>query len=831
MEKGQKVVGNMVWCFVVEHTKKAMVAALVWLPMTSWGSSGRCQNRMDHSSSDAMPLYGAAAVTLGFVREPFTGKKKMNRGGASTKSYIVYMGGYSHRHELSLISVNQATKSHYSLLGSILGSDERAKEAIFYSYTHHINGFAAMLKEEEARKIAKHPKVVSVFPNRARKLHTTRSWRFMRLETDNWMIPSYSAWEIARYGEDTIIGNIDTGVWPESKSFSDEGIGEIPRRWKGFCENENDTTFHCNRKLIGARYFNKGLLAAIMEKGLNASTIGDLYSPRDKEGHGTHTLSTAGGSYVANASIFGIGNGTAKGGSPKARVAAYRVCWYDFDCYDADILAAFDASIHDGVDVMSVSLALESSELMNDSFAIGSLHAVSEGIVVVSSAGNYGPDNGTVLNIAPWMITVGASTIDRNISSSVVLSNNIVFQGKSVTDKFLPKKFFPLTSAAKANAANASAKDSGLCKNGTLDPLKVNGTILVCLRGENGRLDKGIQAAFAGAVGMILANDKQSGKKIVADAYFIPATNVNYIDGVDIFAYINSTKSPMAYISRPTTQLGIKPAPIMAIFSSRGPNPFMPEILKPDITAPGVDIIAAYTEELGPTGVESDTRRVQFITMTGTSMSCPHVSAIAGLLKTLHPNWSPAAIKSAIMTTAKTWDNSMEPMLDMADDSKATPFAYGAGHVDANKAMDPGLVYDLTINDYLNLLCATGKSEALTASLLEGRPYACPNSFNLLNFNYPSITIPELRGTISVSRAITNVGSPATYIAHLQKPGGIFINVVPKLLKFNQIGEKKIFNLTLKVLNAEVAKEYSFGRLMWCDGKHTVSSPITVKTI
>ncbi|XP_057952906.1 subtilisin-like protease SBT5.4 [Malania oleifera] len=621
------------------------------------------------------------------------------------------------------------------------------------------------------------------------------------------------------------------GVWPESKSFSDEGIGEIPRRWKGFCENENDTTFHCNRKLIGARYFNKGFLADIMERGLNASRIGDLYSPRDSDGHGSHTLSTAGGNYVANVSIFGMGNGTTKGGSPKARVAAYRACWYDFECFDADVLAAFDASIHDGVDVMSVSLGPESSELTKDSVAIGSLHAVSEGIVVVSSAGNGGPDNATVLNIAPWLITVGASTIDRHFSSFAILSNNIVFQGESVTDKFMPEKFFPLTSAAKANVVNASTKDSALCKNGTLDPLKVNGTILVCLRGENTRVDKGIQAAFAGAVGMILANDKQSGNNIIADAHLIPTTQVNYTNGVDIFAYINSTKSPMAYISRPTTQLGIKPAPIMATFSSRGPNPIMPGILKPDITAPGADIIAAYTEEQGPTGIELDTRRVQFNTMSGTSVSCPHVSGIAGLLKTLHPNWSPAAIKSAIMTTAKTWDNNIEPMLDLVDYSKATPFAYGAGHVDPNKAMDPGLVYDLTINDYLNLLCATGKSQAVIASLLKGRPYACPNSFNLLDFNYPSITIAELRGTISVSRTITNVGSPKTYIALLQNPGGIFINVVPKLLKFNEIGEKKTFNLTLKVLNATVAMEYSFGRLMWCDGKHTVSSPITVKTI
>lgn len=181
---------------------------------------------------------------------------------------------------------------------------------------------------------------------------------------------------------------------------------------------------HIYRKLIGARYFNKGY----------ASEVGALNStfetPRDNEGHGSHTLSTAGGNMVAGANVFGFGNGTAKGGSPKARVAAYKVCWPPVngnECFDADILAAFDIAIYDGVDVLSVSLGGDPTPFFNDSVSIGSFHAVKHGIVVVCSAGNSGPGDATVSNVAPWQITVGASTMDRQFPAYVILGNNMSF--------------------------------------------------------------------------------------------------------------------------------------------------------------------------------------------------------------------------------------------------------------------------------------------------------------------------------------------------------------------------------------------------------------------
>ncbi|CAK9151834.1 unnamed protein product [Ilex paraguariensis] len=751
---------------------------------------------------------------------------------AHKKSYVVYLGAHSHGQEVSSIDLNQVTDSHYELLGSFLGSCDKAKDAVFYSYTRHINGFAAILDDEEAAQIAKHPKVVSVFLNKGRQLHTTRSWDFLGLEDDGVIHPS-SAWKKARFGEDTIIGNLDTGVWPESKSFSDEGMGPKPSKWKGICQTDEDASFHCNRKLIGARYFNKGYASVVGP--LNSS----FDSPRDTEGHGSHTLSTAGGNFVPGANVFGFGNGTAKGGSPKARVATYKVCWPPVggnECFDADILAAFDMAIHDGVDVLSVSLGGNPAPFFNDSVAIGSFHAVKHGIAVICSAGNSGPDDGTVSNIAPWQITVGASTMDRQFPSYVVLGNKMSLkvtshiQGESLSPKALPnKKFFPIVSAADTKAANASAGDALLCKAGTLDLRKVKGKILVCLRGDNARVDKGRQAALAGAVGMVLANDEASGNEILADPHVLPASHINYTDGVAVFSYINSTRSPMASITFPTTQLGTKPAPFMAAFSSKGPNTITPEILKPDITAPGVSVIAAYTEAQGPTNEDFDTRRVLFNSVSGTSMSCPHISGVVGLLKTLHPTWSPAAIRSAIMTTARTQDNMMEPITN-ASHFKATPFSYGAGHVEPNRAMDPGLVYDLATNDYLNFLCALGYSQTQIELFSEG-PYKCPKPLVLTDFNYPSITVPKLTGSITVIRTVKNVGSPGTYTARILEPTGTSVSVEPKMLKFKRIGEEKTFKLTIKVRRSSAGRDYVFGKLIWSDGKHFVRSPIVVKEI
>ncbi|XP_010542042.1 PREDICTED: subtilisin-like protease SBT5.3 [Tarenaya hassleriana] len=747
---------------------------------------------------------------------------------ASEKSYVVYFGGHSHGDEITPDVVDRVRESHYEFLGSFTGSRERAKDEIFYSYTKHINGFAAHLDDATVSAISKHPKVLSVFPNRGLKLHTTRSWDFMGLEHDGFT-PSSSIWTKARFGEDSIIANLDTGVWPESKSFSDdEGLGPIPSRWKGICQNDKDATFHCNRKLIGARYFHKGYSAAVGR--LNAT----FDSPRDLDGHGSHTLSTAGGAFVPRASVFGFGNGTAKGGSPRARVAAYKVCWPPVkgnECYDADVLAAFDAAIHDGADVISVSLGGEPSPFFNDSVAIGSFHAVRRGVVVVCSAGNSGPEDGTAANLAPWQITVGASTMDREFASHLVLGNKKHFKGQSLSSSALQHaKFYPIISASTAKAKNTSSSDAQLCKLGSLDPVKAKGKILVCLRGLNGRVEKGQTVALAGGVGMVLVNTNVMGNDLTADAHVLPATHITYKDGVSLSRYLSQTQNPVAHITPPRTILGTKPAPVVAAFSSKGPNIVTPEILKPDIIAPGVSVIAAYTEAVSPTNEEFDERRVMFNAVSGTSMSCPHISGIVGLLKTLYPSWSPAAIHSAIMTTATTMDDIPGPIRN-ATDMTATPFSYGAGHVRPNLAMDPGLVYDLTIKDYLNFLCSLGYNST-QMSVFSGKSFACPNPKpSALDLNYPSITVPNLSSVVTVKRTLKNVGKPGTYAVHVTNPKGVSVSVKPKGLKFTKDGEEKSFRVTLvKKGNGDVAKGYGFGELVWSDKEHYVRSPIVVRT-
>ncbi|CAA6672406.1 unnamed protein product [Spirodela intermedia] len=738
---------------------------------------------------------------------------------AVRKSYVVYMGGHLHsREEVSLIKADVVTASHHEFLESFVGSREKARDAIFYSYTRHINGFAAHLEEEEAIEISKSPGIMAVFPNKKHELHTTRSWEFLGLENEGTVYED-SIWRKARLGEDTIIGNLDTGVWPESASFNDEGLGPIPSRWKGTCESGpailsaaigilNDS-WKGLPPLIGARFFNKGYVAA--GGTLTASQI----TSRDTNGHGTHTLSTAAGRFVPDASILGFGNGTAKGGAPSARVAAYKVCWEPIDdggCFDADILAAFDQAIEDGVDVLSVSIGQRAEDYSSDGLAIGSFHAVKNGI--------------TVVNVAPWILTVGASTMDREFISYAILGNGV--QLKSLSTSSLPANLsYPLISGTDARAGNSTPDEARLCFLGSLDPEKVKGQIVVCRFGNVSSVEKGQTVLLAGGVGVIVTSPATLGNHVPANPHVLPAVQLSYGNSLFLDNYISSSTNPVARIIPPTTVVGTKPAPFMAYFSSRGPNPVDPEILKPDITAPGVSVLAAFTEAVGPSDNFFDDRRVRFNILSGTSMSCPHISGVAGLLKTLHPDWSPAAIKSAIMTTATTDDNLGKPILDSFF-LTATPFSYGSGHVRPNLAMDPGLVYDLTVEDYLMFLCALRYTSGQVATFY-GAPFACPPiPPRRLDLNYPSISVPRLSAPTIVTRKVKNVGSPGTYTAQVTAPSGTLVNVTPATLVFNKYGQEEAFKVTIEAVTGPQASRYVYGVLTWSDGVHNVSSPIVV---
>ncbi|CAJ2651566.1 unnamed protein product [Trifolium pratense] len=728
---------------------------------------------------------------------------------------------------------------------------EKAKEAIIYSYNKHINGFAALLEDEQATYIAKKVNVVSVFLSKSHKLHTTRSWEFLGLQRNG----KSTAWQKGKFGENTIIANIDSGVWPESQSFNEKGFGPIPSKWHGgkACQISQFGKLKknpCNRKLIGARFFSNAYEAYYGK--LHPS----LLTARDFVGHGTHTLSTAGGNFVPGASIFAIGNGTVKGGSPRARVATYKVCWSltdVADCFGADVLAAIDQAISDGVDIISLSAAgqylVHPEDIFTDEVSIGAFHALSRNILVVASAGNDGPTAGSVVNIAPWVFTIAASTLDRDFSSTITFDNNQQVTGASLFVNLPPNQAFSLILATDGKLANATNRDARLCRPGTLDPSKVKGKIVACDREGNIKsVAEGQEASSAGAKGMLLNNRPQQGKTSLAEPHVLscvtrpqneskyhppaaPERAGSHAPAYDITSMDSKLKSGTTIrFSGAKTLYGRKPAPVMASFSSRGPNKIQPSILKPDVTAPGVNILAAYSLFASASNLVTDNRKgFSFNVMQGTSMSCPHVAGIAGLLKTLHPNWSPAAIKSAIMTTATTLDNTNRPIQDAFEKKLATPFAYGSGHVQPDLAIDPGLVYDLGIKDYLNFLCAYGYDQQLISALNFNSTFVCSGSHSIEDFNYPSITLPNLGlNVVNVTRTVTNVGSPSTYVAKAQLPG-YKISVVPNSLTFKKIGEKKTFQVIVQATNVTPLKKYQFGDLQWTDGKHIVRSPITVK--
>lgn len=765
------------------------------------------------------------------------------------QSYIVYLGAHAYGRDASAAEHARATQSHHRLLASILGSDD--SDSIFYSYTKSsINGFAAHLEESVAEQIAEHPDVVAVLESSMLRLHTTRSWDFMDLERDGHVLPG-SIWNHARFGQDVIVASLDSGVWPESHSFSDAGLQDdddeapVPARWKGSCHDTVKYGVACNRKLIGASFFNRDMLLS------NPAAV-DANWTRDTEGHGTHTLSTAAGSFVPRASLFGYANGTAKGGAPRARVAAYKVCWSG-ECAAADVLAGFEAAIHDGADVITVSfgqdapLADASRSLFQEPVTLGSLHAAAlHGVSVVCSAGNSGPYDDTVVNTAPWVTTVAATTVDRDFPNVLTLGNSVRLRGTSLESTTLhASKLYPMVDAARAARDTSSPYDAASCGLGTLDPGAVRGKIVVCRRGDSGgggggdasRVAKGMAVLDAGGAGMILANGRMDGEDIVADAHVLPATMITYSEAVSLYRYMASTPSPVANISPSKTEVGVKNSPSVAGFSSRGPSGMLPYVLKPDIAAPGVDILAAFTEYVGPTELASDKRRSEYAILSGTSMACPHVSGVIALLKAARPEWSPAAMRSAIMTTARTQDNTGAPMRDH-DGREANAFAYGAGNVHPNRAVDPGLVYDATPDDYFTFICAMGISTADMKRLSAGR-FACHNTSSKLkapaaameDLNYPSIVVPSLRGTQTVTRRLKNVGRPARYLASWRAPLGITVEVKPTVLEFSKVGEEKEFKVTVASQQDKLGMGYVFGRLVWTDGAHYVRSPVVVNAL
>ncbi|XP_020092896.1 subtilisin-like protease SBT1.7 isoform X2 [Ananas comosus] len=749
-----------------------------------------------------LALFSAAAVVVVL----FSACHVSAGEGARAGTYIVHMAKHAMPAEFA---------EHRAWYGASLRSVSGAGAELLYAYDTVAHGFSARLTPAQARALERLPGVVAVHPERRYELHTTRTPEFLGLDRNEGLFPMTGT------AADVVVGVLDTGVWPERPSFDDAGLGPVPAAWKGACEQgTNFSASACNRKLIGARFFAKGYEASMGP--IDESR--ESRSPRDDDGHGTHTSTTAAGA--------------ARGMAPRARVAAYKVCWLG-GCFSSDILAAMDAAVADGCHVLSLSLGGGSADYYSDSVAIGAFAAMEKGVLVSCSAGNAGPAAASLSNVAPWITTVGAGTLDRDFPAPVLLGDGRNYSGVSLySGKPLPASL-PLVYAG--NATNSTS--GNLCTPGTLIPEKVRGKVVLCDRGVNARVQKGYVVRDAGGAGMVLANTAANGEELVADAHLLPATGVGQRAGDAIRAYLRADPSPTATIAFSGTQVGVRPSPVVAAFSSRGPNAVTPEILKPDLIAPGVNILAAWTGAVGPTGLAVDPRRVEFNIISGTSMSCPHVSGLAALLRGAHPDWSPAAIRSALMTTAYSAYSGAGAgaILDVATGQAATPFDFGAGHVDPTSAVDPGLVYDLAPEDYLDFLCALNYTSLQIASVAKRPNYTCAaKPYAVSDLNYPSFSVAfatasgdgvgAAPATVEHARTLTNVGAPGTYkvAASATAQGGtVKVTVDPTELSFAKAGEKKSYTVSFTAPSLPSGST-GFGRVVWSDGKHVVASPVAL---
>jgi subtilisin family serine protease len=685
-----------------------------------------------------------------------------------------------------------------------------------YNYGYVFNGFAAELTAAQAQKLAQRPGVLAVTKDQIRRRDTTSTPAFLGLSGPT------GFWASNATGENVVIGIVDSGIWPQHPSFYDR-VGsngnaskdgkldyqQLPG-WHGKCTpGAAFAASDCNQKLIGARYYNAGFGG---NAGIAAAFPYEFNSPRDADGHGSHTASTAGGNRnvptTGPAAVFGSISGIA----PRARIAAYKVCWGnngEGGCAGVDSVAAIDQAVADGVDVINFSISGTSTNFL-DPVEVAFLFAADAGVFVAASAGNDGPGPSTVAHPSPWITTVAAGTHDREGRGSVTLGNGVTYTGASITPALGSTPLIDSTAAGLPAAdpdrvrACYGAADGGA----VLDPAKVRGKIVVCDRGGNARTNKSLAVQQAGGLGMILTNTGT--QSLNADLHTLPSVHVSneVRDAIKTYA---ATAGATASIAQGVVQTA--PAPFTASFSSRGPlRAGNGDLLKPDLIAPGQDILAAVS----PVGYGERT----FDLLSGTSMSGPHVAGLAALMKHLKPTWSPMAIKSALMTTG--FD-----VLDTNDDgapiTAATRiFRQGAGHVRPNSAANPGLVFDSGFNDWLAFLCGTGQ---LTASY-------CPAiRIDPSNLNVPSIAIGDMPGTQTVTRSVTNVsGASLTVSASVSGLAGIKAVVSPASMT---LAAGKTGKFTVSFTNESAPPgDYVGGKLTWTNSSGvSVRSPIVVRPV
>jgi subtilisin family serine protease len=597
-------------------------------------------------------------------------------------------------------------------------------------------GVALRVPAGQVRALAALPGVVAVQRDDVNQLLTDSSPEFVGAPT-----PWDALGGPAKAGNGVIVGVLDSGSWPEHPSYADDdGVPAPPPRPDATARTcdfgDNPLTpaadvFACNDKLIAGEPFLETY---------NEVIGGEIYpdSARDSNGHGTHTSTTAAGGPVPAAEVFGVNRGAVRGVAPGAHIAAYKVCGAG-GCFSSDSAAAVGEAVLDGVDVINFSVS-GGAQPLSDPVELAFLDAYDAGLFVAASAGNSGPGAATLDHLGPWVTTVAASTQTRAFESILTLTSAsgppLALKGASITAGVpTPTPVLP--------AASAPGYSDKLCSK-PAPPGTFAGKIAICERGVVGRAEKGFNVLQGGAVGMILYNPTT--QDIETDNHWLPTVHLEGPEGAALQSYLGANTNVMASFTAGAKSTGN--GDVMAAFSSRGPGGTS---LKPDLTAPGVQILAGHTPT--PEDVAGGPPGQLYQAIAGTSMSSPHVAGAGALLVDLHPDWTPGQVKSALMTTATTG------VLKEDGVTPTDPFDRGAGRIDLTRAGDPGL----TFSDTGDRLAALYADPILGAEM-----------------NLASINAPVMPGSVAVRRVATNTtGGPLTFRVSATAPGGARIGVSP----------------------------------------------------
>ncbi|WP_246060054.1 S8 family serine peptidase [Herbidospora galbida] len=569
-------------------------------------------------------------------------------------------------------------------------------------------------------------------------------------------------------GKGVIVGILDSGAWPEHPSLAEKpNLPAPPAKADGTprtCDfGDNPLTpaadvFVCNNKLIGGQPFLDTY---------NIVVGGDVYpdSARDSNGHGTHTATTAAGGPVEDANPLGISRGPIHGIAPAAHVSVYKVCGAE-GCYQTDSAAAVGQAILDGVDVINFSIS-GGANPYTDPVELAFLDAYAAGVFVAASAGNAGPGAATTDHRSPWVTTVAANTQKRTFESTITFTGGgPTLKGASITAG--------ISTPTQVVRASAPPYSDALCLT-PAPPGLFTGKIVACERGPN-RVLKGFNVKQGGAVGMILYNSTPL--DIMTDNHWLPTVHIDKPATDVLLAHLAASPGATATFTQGTKTNWQRD--VITTFSSRGPGG---DFLKPDVTAPGLHILAGHTPTPespleGPPGN-------LFQVIAGTSMSSPHVAGAAALVFAANPGWTPGQVKSALETTARTNVTKQDRV------TPADPFDMGGGRIDLSQAYNSVLTIDETAADF-----------AISAD----------DPLNRIDLNIPSVNAPTMPGQITTTRTVKNVtGEEVEYTSRGKTTtAGTHITVTPERFTVPAGGTKE---LTITISAPDVPDGQYFGEI------------------